>query len=115
MKIICKKYFTQRVLTITYLESHIVAVALDLSCCTIFNQSGYRKSAIVQVTVYTEGEGIMEINGKGINILNPSMPGKTVGSYMYIWGIAVFGYSYIVNEKKKQQPVLKNIWSSYIY
>lgn len=42
--------------------------------------------------------------GKESNILNPSMPGKTVGSY--IWGIAVFGYSYIVNEKK-QQPVFK--------
>lgn len=36
--------------------------------------------------------------GKESNILNPSMLGKTVGSY--IWGIAVFGYSCIINEKK---------------
>lgn len=49
------------------MESHIVVIALDTSfCTTIFNQSGYRKSAIAQVTVYAEGEGILEINGKGI-------------------------------------------------
>lgn len=29
-------------------------------------KNGYRKSAIAQVTVYAEGEGILEINGKGI-------------------------------------------------
>lgn len=48
------------------MESHIVVIAVDTSFCTIFNQSGYRKSAIAQVTVYAEGEGILEINGKGI-------------------------------------------------
>lgn len=53
--------------------------------------------------------------GKESNILNPSMPGKTVGSY--IWGIAVFVYSciiYIYKWEKKQQPVLKNVWFTYI-
>lgn len=48
------------------MESHIVVIALDTSLCTIFDHSGYRKSAIAQVTVYAEGEGILEINGKGI-------------------------------------------------
>lgn len=48
------------------MESHIVVIALDTSFCNIFNQPGYRKSAIAQVTVYAEGEGILEINGKGI-------------------------------------------------